>query len=223
MGASNETDLATRLADLFACDAALGATLAAEAAVRRYAAGATIVHQGAVSDRVMLLLAGRARAAMVTLDGRLLHVADHQPGAIFGGVDAGREQPIDVTATAPSLVASFATAAFYGLAEQHACVGLVLARAMVRQLDAMSQLVSARLTLSAAGRVHAELLRLAREGEEGRWIRPAPVLSDLAIRVQAARETVSRAVSALERRGILRRHDDALEIVAPGRLEALIV
>ena len=83
-------------------------------------------------------------------------------------------------------------------------------------------MVSARLTLSANGRVHAELLRLAR-AQDGRWIRPLPVLSDLALRVQTARETVSRAVSALERRGIVQRHEDGLEIVAPARLEALIV
>ncbi|NLS27719.1 hypothetical protein S2M10_27210 [Sphingomonas sp. S2M10] len=219
---AGDIDLATRFAQLFACSEAIAAELAAAALARRCPPGATIVHQGEMSGRVLVLLEGHVRAAMVTLDGRVLQLAEYHPGDIFGGVDPGREQAADCTATLPTHVASFATAEFYALAERHAGVGVVLARTMVRQFSSLSQLVSARLTLSATGRVHAELLRLAR-AQDGRWIRPLPVLSDLALRVQTARETVSRAVSALERRGIVQRHEDGLEIVAPARLEALIV
>lgn len=46
-----------------------------------------------------------------------------------------------------------------------------------------------------------------------------PVMSELAVTVQSTRETVSRTVSQLERRGIVRRIDGGLEIVAPHRLE----
>lgn len=221
VGAS-DFDLATRIAQLFACSETVAAELAAAALVRRHGAGATILHQGEACGRVMVLLDGHIRAGMVTLDGRVLQVAEHRPGDIFGGVDPGREQAADLVAITAATVASFSTQEFYALAERHACVGVILARAMVRQFGALTQLVSARLTLSATGRVHAELLRMARE-QDGRWIRPLPVLSDLALRVQTARETVSRAVSALERRGIVQRHEDGLEIIAPARLEALIV
>ena len=70
--------------------------------------------------------------------------------------------------------------------------------------------------------MHAELLRQAREGPD-LTIRPGPVLSDLALRVSTTRETASRAVNALERRGIIRRDADALVVVAPHRLEELIL
>lgn len=222
MGATSDIELAVGLARIFGCSQAVAGELSAAALPRQHGPGGVLVRQGERCGRVFVLLSGHARAAMVTLDGRVLQVAEHGPGDIFGGVDPDREQAAEVTAAAQSLVASFATGDFYALAERHACVGLVLARAMVRQFGALTQLVSARLTLSATGRVHAELLRMARTGD-GRWIRPLPVLSDLALRVQTARETVSRAVSALERRGIVRRHEDGLEIVAPARLEALIV
>lgn len=222
MGATSNIDLATQFARLFACSEAVAAELTAATLIRQHGAGTTLVRQGEACGRVLVLLDGHARAAMVTLDGRVLQLAEHRPGEIFGGVDPGREQAAEIVTTAPTVIASFATADFYALAERHACVALVLARAMVRQFGALTQLVSARLTLSSNGRVHAELLRMAQAGD-GRWIRPLPVLSDLALRVQTARETVSRAVSALERRGIVRRHEDGLEIVAPARLEALIV
>src|SRR5690606_18270042 len=93
---------------------------------------------------------------------------------------------------------------FVLLVERHGVLGLVLVRSLMRQLRATSARMIDRTTLSAPGRVHAELLRLAREGD-GRTIRPAPVLAALAVRVQSTRETVSRTVSALERRGIVRR------------------
>ena len=49
-----------------------------------------------------------------------------------------------------------------------------------------------------------------------------PVLAELAQRVQSTRETVSRTVSQLERRGILRRGDGGLAVIAPHRLDELI-
>src|ERR1700761_7093663 len=72
----------------------------------------------------------------------------------------------------------------------------------------------------ARGRVHAELLRLARLGD-GKTIAPAPVLSVLAVRVHSTRETVSRTIGALERRGLVKRDGKALVITAPHRLEEL--
>ena len=54
-------------------------------------------------------------------------------------------------------------------------------------------------------------------------IRPAPVIADLALRVATTRETASRAVNGLERRGIIRRDGDGLTVVAPNRLEEMIL
>jgi CRP/FNR family transcriptional regulator, cyclic AMP receptor protein len=76
-------------------------------------------------------------------------------------------------------------------------------------------------TLSAPGRIHAELLRQARAGE-AMTIRRMPILSTFALHVQTSRETVSRTISALEKRGIIKRDADTLTVVAPHRLEELI-
>ncbi len=54
-------------------------------------------------------------------------------------------------------------------------------------------------------------------------MRPAPVLAAMAVRVLSTRETVSRTINALERRGIIRREADALIVVAPHRLEEMVV
>ena len=108
------------------------------------------------------------------------------------------------------------------LAQEHGCIGLALSRLLIQRLRATTARMYERSALSAVGRVYSELLRLAHE-HAGMAIRPAPVLSDLALRMSTTRETASRAVSALERRGIVRRDADALVVVAPHRLEEMIL
>lgn len=85
--------------------------------------------------------------------------------------------------------------------------------------DTPSESDSTGFGISANGRVYAELLRLA--GDTHR-IAPPPVLSALALTVHTTRETASRAIASLARRGIVRRTDEALEIVAPRLLAELI-
>ena len=97
-----------------------------------------------------------------------------------------------------------------------------LCRADGRAVEATKTRMFEQVALSAVGRVHAELLRQARQAQE-LTIRPAPVVADLAVQVATTRETASRAVNALDRRGIIRRGDDQLVVVAPHRLEELIL
>jgi DNA-binding GntR family transcriptional regulator len=75
--------------------------------------------------------------------------------------------------------------------------------------------------LSATGRIAAELLRQAR-AQPDRTIRPMPVWAELAVQVQSTRETVSRAVSGWEKRGLVKRVEGGLQVVAPHRLEELV-
>ena len=80
--------------------------------------------------------------------------------------------------------------------------------------------MAARIGLSANGRFHKALLQLAdAEGE----IRPAPVISALALSVHTTRETGSRALAALLRRGIVERDAHSLRIVSRRMLEDMVV
>lgn len=206
----------------FACPPPAAEAIARRARARRFAARAVLIRQGEQCAEAFLLLVGRAQAMLITADGRLIRLLDHAPGDMFGAIGDAGAQPAEIMAIDEVEAATFASVDFMQLAQQHACVGVLLSRSLLRQLAALSQQMLAQLTLSAVGRVQAELLRLARAGD-GHSIRPAPVLAELALRVQTTRETVSRTVSMLERRGLLRREPDALVLVAPHRLEELIV
>lgn len=217
-------DLLAFLQQLFACPADVATVIRAAATPRRFPAGATIVRQGDAQNETFLMVLGSARAMAFGRDGQMVLLQDFAPGDLFGAMTGQSEalSDADIVAVELALTAVFMALDFLALMERHGCIGLTLSRMLLRQLRAATDRLVERTTLSAVGRVHAELLRLARLSD-GREIRPAPVLSALALQVQTTRETTSRAVNSLERRGIVRREDDALVIVAPHRLEELII
>ena len=207
----------------FACSAEVAEAIGQRAAERRFAADAVVIRQGDTVREAFLMRLGRARSRTYTRDGQAVLLQEFLPGDLLGAFADPRDEASrsEVVAVEDSWMAVFLTLEFLALAERHGCVGLALSRSLLRQLHAATERMVARTTLTAVGRIHAELLRLADLGD-GRSIRPAPVLSALAARVQTTRETASRAVNALERRGIVRREAEALVVVARHRLEDLV-
>ena len=168
-------------------------------------------------------MVGRAHALLYSPDGQTILLHEYGPGELFGALapDVGLEEA-DVVAVEAVRALLLEAGVLAGLAERHGCIGLALSRLLLRRLRATSERMYERAALSAGGRVCAELLRLARQGER-MAIRPVPVIAELALRVGTTRETASRTVSGLERRGIVRREGDALVVAAPRRLEAEIL
>jgi CRP-like cAMP-binding protein len=208
----------------FGCAAETSARIFAAGRVKAYAPRACLVRQGDPCATAFLLVLGRAHALLYGADGQLVLLHDYGPGDLFGalGGTGGAEEEADVVAQEAVRAFLLEAAALVALAERHGAIGLALSRLLLKRLRATSARMYERAALSAPGRVCAELLRLARGGE-GRTIRPVPVIAELALKVGTTRETASRTVSALLRRGLLRREGDALIVVAPARLEAELV
>ena len=154
-------------------------------------------------------------------DGQTILLHEFADGDLFGALGGLDAIPEEADVIAVEDVRSFLmeAAVLVGLAERDGAIGLALSRILLKRLRATATRMYERAALSAGGRVCAELLRLARQ-DARLAIRPPPVLAELALRVGTTRETASRTVSALERRGILRREGDALIVAAPKRLEA---
>ena len=206
------------------CPAETAAQIHAHARVRSYAPRGVLLRQGDQAAAAFLLVLGRAHALLYGADGQLVLLHEYGPGDLFGALAgaAGGEEEADVVAVERVRALLLEAAALVALAERHGCIGLALSRLLLKRLRATSARMYERAALSAPGRVCAELLRLGRDAA-GRAIRPAPVIAELALKVGTTRETASRTVSALLRRGLLRREGDALVVVAPQRLEAELV
>ena len=220
-----DDDLRGFIQTTFTCPPDVAERIGARASDRRFPARAHILRQGDDSDETLLVVDGRAHALLYGADGQVLLLREFGRGDLFGAVASldGGGHEADVVAVEDVRAALFLALDFIALIESHPSVGLAVSRQLLKQLRATARRMVEHATLSAAGRVQAELLRMARLEGDGTTIRPAPVLSALAVRVHTTRETVSRTISALERRGLVRRDDDALVLTAPQRLEAMIV
>jgi CRP/FNR family cyclic AMP-dependent transcriptional regulator len=219
-----EQDVRAFLRETFACSDDIAGRIFVRGAVRAFAAHATIVRQGEKAAAAYLLTQGRAHALLYSLEGQVVLLCEYRPGDLFGALGELDPAPEEAEIVAVEAARSFILKSrdLVALAETYGSIGLALSRLLLRQLRRATSRIYERAAVSAAGRVHAELLRLAR-ASPGLVIRPAPVLSELAVRVSTTRETASRAVSALERRGLIRRDPESLTVVAPQRLEELII
>ena len=91
--------------------------------------------------------------------------------------------------------------------------------------QSMTQIIDLQ-TLSVKGRICAELLRLSLPigvNPDHHIIRPSPVFTELARRLNSTRETVSRTISELQRKGLLARKPGALIIENPQKLKTVVV
>ena len=214
------------LQQAFGCGAALAATIAALGREADHARGAVLWPRGD-DGAASLLTLGRAAELAYGREGAALVLHALAPGEFFGeivgsgGAVSGGEHGTQVEALSDGAATHFAAAALVRLMESYPLVALAIARHLSARIAAMRQRMLETALLSASGRIAAELLRQARAASDG-VIRPLPVWSELAVIVQSTRETVSRTVSGLEKRGVLKRVEGGLALVAPHRLEELV-
>lgn len=210
--------------NVFVCPGDVADQIARHGRLRSYACHAVIVRQGEALAQSYLLVLGRARALLYAANGQVVLLHEYRSGDIFGalGEPDSAAQDADVVAIEDAQALVIQAAHLAMLAQQHGCIGLALSRLLILRLRQINERMFERAALSSVGRVYSELLRQARLRPD-LVISPAPVVSDLALVVATTRETASRAVNALERRGIIRREADALIVVAPHRLEELIL
>jgi len=201
--------------------------LARECAWRRCAAQQQIISREADDRDVYLIAAGRVRVTTYSAGGREVSFRELGAGECFGEVAAidGRPRSADVIALEPTLVAALPPAAFWRLVREEPPVAERMLRRLADAVRGLSERVIALSTLGVQNRLHAELLRLAREaGVAGNAARidPAPKHADLASRISTYREQVTRELSALVKRGILERGERALVIRDVAGLERLV-
>jgi CRP/FNR family cyclic AMP-dependent transcriptional regulator len=224
----SRTDFGTLIAAALGCDGELASVIGRSARSHDHLPHGIIIDSESEEQYVHLLAHGHARLIANSMDGRMVVIEDYPAGELLGltGLFGWDGVPAQVCAVLPSRTGAFPAPAFVMLMSTHGAVALGVSRMLIRRLAAANRRLAENATLSAPGRIHAELMRRARAGQmaDGKTlaIRPMPVWSELALALQTTRETVSRAVSALEKRGILKREADALVIVAPHRLEELI-
>lgn len=201
------------------------AALISRAEIRRFPSGTSIIAQDDQEDQVFLLLEGSARVVLLSEGGQEIWLDTLRPGTIIGELAAltDRRRTSEIIAESDCELACFSAATFLDLLQQYGSLGLALSRILAQRVHHTTQRMFELSALSAPGRIYAEILRMSECSATGRTreIRPIPSLTAVALRVNTTRETVSRTVSDLERRGLLRRASNAFELVDPDHLARL--
>jgi len=208
------------LSSFFACGPAEAERLGDAMAFVVYRHNQILVHQGDIGAKVWIVLEGQAQLKVIGSDGQVQLLMAHGPGELFGALPHERVFVSDVVARDRIAVLEIPSSKLGLLVQEEARIGSGLAMILARQYHAALDRMAARITLSATGRVCAELLNAAGGGD---FISPPPVVAALGLMAQTTRETASRAINGLERRGIVQRDAERLTIVSRRMLEELIV
>ncbi len=183
--------------------------LARRMTVKRWHESAMIVAQGEPGTALHILFRGRARRVLFGDNGREMTLATLVPGDFFGetAILDGDPAPVNVVAAEDCVIFMLDRAVLLDALAARPAMLMSLLSVMASQLRRSSALVGdlalhdvvSRLTrtLIAIGEAHGEYR------EDGVLIRYRPTQQELANRVGTCRETVSRALSSMARRGLV--------------------
>ncbi|SEA12485.1 Crp/Fnr family transcriptional regulator [Variovorax sp. YR216] len=176
---------------------------------------------------VYFLVSGQLRVTTYSANGRQITFRDLNEGEHLGEIAAidGRPRSADVVTLRPSVVASLDRLAFLELLRSEPTVAERVMQNLTSLVRQLSERVIDLSTMGVQNRVHAEVLRLAREsGVEGNRARldPAPTHAELASRVSTNREQVTRELNALQRAGVIEKDRKALVVLDVQRLVAML-
>lgn len=191
-----------------------------------YAAGHTVISHMDEDRDVFFVLEGRVRATLYSSTGREVDYSDAGPGDVVGELAAidGGPRSATVEALERARLARLPAAAFHELLNSRPSFAAALLQHLSAQVRRLTERVFELSTLSMRERLLRELLRLAEQAgiQDGRAeIRPAPTHFELASRVGAYREAVSREMSALHKAGLVEKRGGALVIQSLGELDRL--
>ena len=170
---------------------------------------------------------GEVRAESFSLEGKSVTFRDIAAGEMFGEYAAidGGPRAADVIAQVPSYVAAMPAAVFWEVLERHPSAAAFMLKLLTRQIRSLTERVFQFSTLAVKYRIHAELLRLARDHMTSKMtatIVPAPTHADIASRISTHREAVTRELNELSRQGLLERNHGSLVILDVPRLGVMV-
>lgn len=183
----------------------------------------TIFDQEDKSNDLYFLLSGSLLAVFWTTEGREIVFSRFPVGAYFGELAAfdGTSRSLAVVAKTNSKVLSVKRESFLQLFNEVPVLRDRITRELVARIRTLTERNMEMTTLSVEQRVGTYLLRLAAEHGKlciGAVIENAPTHAEIAGSIGANREMVSRSVSKLAKRGIIKSARQRIEILDPEAL-----
>ena len=187
--------------------------IAAGATVRAFAKRAIIVTEGDDTDSLYIVLSGKARVFVADDKGREVQLNQIGAGEYFGEVTLdGGPRSASVMALEDCRCAILKRSELTSFLEKQPELALHIMRKLARRVRDLTENVRSLALMDVYGRVARLLLELA-EQKEGKLVIDEPLThKDIASRVGASREMISRIFSDLSDGGYVRKEDGQLVI-----------
>ena len=188
--------------------------------------GQTLMHEGDHSDAAWYVVDGRLRVFRMSADGAMVALAQRSKGDIIGELSLidGETRCASVIALEDSKVVLIPQSVFNLWLKTEVIFASALVYQLARQLRESSQQTFSIAAAPIAARLAAELFRLATRNDDNfLHIAVVPSVTDLAVRINATRESVSKTLNRWQVSKWVERHGRSLVIVDAATLSGLLV
>ncbi|MBI3575286.1 MAG: Crp/Fnr family transcriptional regulator [Gammaproteobacteria bacterium] len=189
--------------------------LAAYGVTKGFPRNAVVITEGDTSDSLYLIIEGRVKVYLIDDQGREVILRTQGPGEYFGELALVDEEPrsASVMTLEPSKLCIISRAAFHECLSRNPGIAMVLVRHLSRLVRSLTENVRSLALLDVYGRVARLLLELAVKQGDKLVIEARPTHQEIANRVGASREMVSRIMKDLVAGGYVQ--DDGKRLVIP--------
>ncbi len=192
-----------------------------------YASNEQVLSDKDKTHDVYFIISGKVRATIFSATGKEVTFRDMGPGSTFGDLSAidGQARSANIITLEDSLIAWMSAENFWKTLEQHPVVSHAMLKILTGLIRRLSERVVEFSTLGAKNRLHAELLRLARDSmldENTARIAPPPTHAEIASRISSHREAVTRELHKLAGAGLLERRKGELIVHDVDRLTQMV-
>ena len=198
--------------------------LAEVAMVRHVPSDVIIVLAEEEGDTLFVIVNGRVKVTVMNEDGREVILSILKDGDIFGEMSLldGKPRSASVISTAETELILLRRPVFLSRLGRFPEMASKMLATLAERLRRTNRQVESLALLNVYGRIAGTLLQLADDqgenSDQGLTIAERPIYQEIANMAGTTRETVSRVLNDLERRGYLARDGRSIVIQDPNRL-----
>lgn len=183
--------------------------------VRHFPADKLLVSEGERGDQLFVVLEGRVRVFVSDDQGREVILNGHGPGEFFGELALIDQAPrsASVICLEPCRLLMVGRQAYERAVAECPSLALDVLKALPQRVRSLTSSLKTMALQDVTGRVTEVLLKLARRDDDALLVEPRPTQQEIASRVGASREMVSRVMKDLEERGFIETREDGSMIV----------
>jgi CRP/FNR family cyclic AMP-dependent transcriptional regulator len=180
---------------------------------RTYPRGAFILRRGEEPNALYIILAGRAKVLIESIEGRELTIMTLGRNEFSGEMSLidDKPQPASVEAVENCEVLYLSRKAFMAWLHGNSDATILILKAVIRRLQEANRKIAMLAFMDVYGRVEHHLTEAAKE-QGGAWI-VGTALKDIARIVGASHKQVSRVLRTMSDRGLIRRDKQKIVIL----------